>query len=96
MNVGPGFWGPSCRHKRILRACTASHKSVAGIPTIKPHLYFMMKNQMTQNPKTRRSLLVGVTLLSLFALSACAGASTKDNGETELELPRFDHTIGGA
>ena len=56
----------------------------------------MMKNQMTQTPKTRRSLLVGVTLLSLFALSACAGASTKDNGETELELPRFDHTIGGA
>lgn len=55
----------------------------------------MMKNQTTQNPKTRRTLLLGVTLLSLFALSACAGAGTKDGGKTVLELPGFNSAIGG-
>jgi hypothetical protein len=75
---------------------TPAHKSVAGIRVGTPHLCFMMKNMMMQNPNIRRSLLLGVTLLSLFALSACAGAGTKDSGKTELELPRFDNTIGGA
>ena len=59
----------------------------------------MMKNLTTQNPKSRRSLLLGVTLLSLFALSACAGAGTTDGGKTELDLRNFDRglqdTIGG-
>lgn len=59
------------------------------------HLSPMMKNLMTQNPKARRPLLLGVTLLSLLALNACAGNGTTDGGQTELELPRFDQdTIG--
>ncbi|MDA0785244.1 MAG: hypothetical protein O3B37_03040 [Proteobacteria bacterium] len=53
-----------------------------------------------QNPNTRRTLLLGVTLFSLLALSACAGTGTTDGGKTELELQRFDralqNTIGGA
>jgi len=59
----------------------------------------MMKNLTIQNPKTRRPLLLGMTLLSLLALSACAGAGTTDGGKTELDLQRFDRalqdTIGG-
>ena len=73
----------------------ASHKPVAGIRAVAPHLILMIKNQTTQNPKARRTLLLGVTLLSLFALSACAGAGTTDGGKTELQLPGFDSTIGG-
>jgi hypothetical protein len=68
---------------------------LAGIRAVAPHLFLMIKNQTTQNPKTRRTLLLGVALLSLFALSACAGAGTKDGGKTVLKLPPFDHTIGG-
>jgi hypothetical protein len=60
----------------------------------------MMKNLTIQNPKTRRPLLLGVTLLSLLALSACAGTGTTDDGKTQLELRDFDRqlqdTIGGA
>lgn len=60
----------------------------------------MMKNLTIQTPKARRPLLIGVTLLSLLALSACAGAGTTDGGKTELELQGFDRalqdTIGGA
>lgn len=60
----------------------------------------MMKNPTMQNPNTRRTLLLGVTLFSLLALSACAGTGATDGGKTELELQRFDralqNTIGGA
>jgi len=59
----------------------------------------MMKNPIHQDPKTRRPLLLGAALLSLLALSACAGTGTTDDGKTELELRDFDRglqdTIGG-
>ncbi len=65
-----------------------------------PHLSPMMKNLTTQNPKPRRSLIVGAALFSLLALSACAGAGTTDGGKTELDLRDFDRglqdTLGGA
>jgi hypothetical protein len=59
----------------------------------------MMKNMTTRNPKPRRSLVLGVALISVLALGACAGAGTTDGGETRLDLRHFDRglqdTIGG-
>jgi len=59
----------------------------------------MMKDLTTQNPKPRRTLVLGTALFSLLALGACAGAGTTDGGETELDLRHFDRglqdTIGG-
>ncbi|MBT3400835.1 MAG: hypothetical protein HOL07_06475 [Rhodospirillaceae bacterium] len=57
-----------------------------------------MKNPITQNPKTHRSL--AIALVAALALSACAGAGTTNDGKTELDLRDFDRqlqdTIGGA
>lgn len=59
----------------------------------------MRINLTTQNLKPRRSLVLGVAVISLLTLGACAGAGTKDGGETQLDLRHFDRglqdTIGG-
>lgn len=77
-----------------------SHKSVVGYLARPPYLSLMMKNLTTQNPKPRRSLVLGAALFSLLALGACAGTGTTDGGKTELDLRQFDRglqdTIGGA
>lgn len=72
------------------------HASVAGVEGERTHLNVMMQEPTSMNARPRRMLLLGAILLSLLALTACAGGTANDAGKTQLDAPRFDPQIGGA